>query len=96
MRLRVTAIPDEFAICNEQPSEPIATEQASEDGKLQIANCKLQIQGERERLRRLHVELLHCRGGAAGTIAVELGDETNPLRLVSELADPAPALAINA
>jgi hypothetical protein len=41
--------------------------------------------------RRLRVELLHCRGGAAGkVIEVELGHETNHVCLVSELADPAP------
>ena len=41
--------------------------------------------------RRLRVELLHCRGGAAGEILeLELGHETSHVCLVSELADPAP------
>jgi protein ImuA len=40
--------------------------------------------------RRLRVELLHCRGGAAGATAeVELGHESNPVRVAAELADPA-------
>ena len=44
--------------------------------------------------RRFRVELLHCRGGRVGPGAaaeVELDHETNHVRLVSELADPAPA-----
>jgi hypothetical protein len=42
--------------------------------------------------RRLRVEVLYCRGGAAGAAAeLELGHDTNPVRLLSELADPAPA-----
>jgi protein ImuA len=40
--------------------------------------------------RRLRVELLHCRGGQAGeTAELELGDATNPVRLVSELGGAA-------
>jgi recombination protein RecA len=42
--------------------------------------------------RRLRVELLHCRGGAAGEVVeVELDHETNHVRLLPELAHPAPA-----
>jgi len=42
-------------------------------------------------VRRLRVELLHCRGGAAGEVVeVELGHETNHVRLLPELAYPAP------
>jgi hypothetical protein len=44
--------------------------------------------------RRFRVELLHCRGGRVGPGAaaeVEMDHETNHVRLVSELADPAPA-----
>jgi hypothetical protein len=42
--------------------------------------------------RRLRVEVLYCRGGAAGAAAeLELNHDTNPVRLLSELADPAPA-----
>lgn len=40
--------------------------------------------------RRLNVELLHCRGTAAGATAeLELDHETGDVRLVSQLADPA-------
>ncbi|HLW67483.1 MAG TPA: hypothetical protein VKS79_19365 [Gemmataceae bacterium] len=43
-------------------------------------------------VRRLQVEVLYRRGGAAGAAAeLELGHDTNPVRLLSELADPAPA-----
>ncbi len=39
--------------------------------------------------RRLHVEVLHCRGGASGgAMEVELNHETGSLRLVSPLAGP--------
>jgi protein ImuA len=42
--------------------------------------------------RRLRVELLHCRGGAAGeALELELNDETGHLRLAPRLADPTSA-----
>jgi len=41
-------------------------------------------------IRRLRVEMLHCRGGVPGVVTeVELGHATNPVHLVSSLADPA-------
>ncbi|MCI0378798.1 MAG: hypothetical protein L0215_14415 [Gemmataceae bacterium] len=42
--------------------------------------------------RRLRIELLHRRGGpSGGAVDLELGDEAGSMRLVSPLADPAPA-----
>ena len=39
--------------------------------------------------RRLRVELVHCRGRlAAGSVELEIDDETSDVRLVSQLADP--------
>lgn len=45
--------------------------------------------------RRLRVELLHCRGGAAGeALDLELNDETGHVRLAPRLADPTSARGV--
>jgi len=42
--------------------------------------------------RRLHLELLHCRGGfGGGAILLELHHEAGHVHLAAQLADPAPA-----
>ncbi len=41
-------------------------------------------------VRRLRLEVLHCRGGTSGQILeLELSDEADPVRLAPRLADPA-------
>jgi len=42
--------------------------------------------------RRLHVEMLHCRGGFGGEVVeLELSDEAGHVRVASQLAHPTPA-----
>ena len=41
--------------------------------------------------RRLHVEVVRCRGGMGGAIELELSDEEASVRVVPRLADPASA-----
>jgi hypothetical protein len=57
------------------------------------ASAKPQAKNDLQPLgRRLHITLLHCRGGAAGeAMDLELNDETGHVRLAPRLADPTSA-----
>jgi protein ImuA len=85
IRLRVSALPSVDTLIS-----PLARRASAGSPSSSLAR---RANGEADPLsliRRLRVEMLHCRGGVPGAVAeVELGHATNPVHLVSSLADPA-------